>query len=309
MLGVRDEVKGHYIAKRLEVSGIVQGVGFRPFIYQLAKRHGIKGEVANTSSGVSVCIEGHGENIESFCNDVFQKSPPLSNVTNISIHREPIKSYKRFTIAKSVDNAEMATLISPDVSICDDCLSELLNPEDRRYEYPFINCTNCGPRYTIIDTIPYDRPGTSMEHFKMCNECQAEYDDPDNRRFHAQPNACHACGPHVLLYDKTRRKITVNDPIKKASELLRHGYILAIKGLGGFHLAVDAENNDAVISLRTKKAREQKPFALMSFTIDDVRKYAVVTQFLYVHPVILFSVPRSSFPSCKMLFDHKSTEL
>jgi len=269
-------VAQNYVAKRLEVNGIVQGVGFRPFVYQLAKRHGIKGEVANTSSGVSIHIEGHNENIESFHNDLSHKSPPLSRVTKISIHQETLKSYKSFSITKSIDNADTTTLISPDVSICEDCLHELFNPDDRRYKYPFINCTNCGPRYTIIDNIPYDRPNTSMKHFKMCKKCQDEYDNPDNRRFHAQPNACHVCGPHVTLYDNTRKKIATEDPIKKTAELLRQGQVVAIKGLGGFHLAADAENNDAVFRLRERKHREEKPFALMSYSIEDIRRYAVV---------------------------------
>ncbi len=266
----------NYIARRLEVDGIVQGVGFRPFVYQLAKRHSINGEVANTSSGVFIHIEGPDENIESFCDDLTHKSPPLSRITKLSIHQEKIKSYNTFSIAKSIDNAGMATLISPDVSICEDCLHELFNPDDRRYKYPFINCTNCGPRYTIIDNIPYDRPNTSMKHFKMCKQCQDEYDNPENRRFHAQPNACDVCGPHVTLYDNTRAIISAGDPIKKTAEFLKQGHIVAIKGLGGAHLAVDAENHDAVLRLRARKHREEKPLALMSYSINDIRRYAVV---------------------------------
>ncbi len=179
-----------YVARRLEASGIVQGVGFRPFVYQLAKKYHLKGDVANTSSGVTIYVEGALSNIESFSRDLAQKNPPLSCITKISVHPEAVKNTNGFTIAKSKNSTGKSALISPDVSVCDDCLRELFDPADRRYQYPFINCTNCGPRYTIIDDIPYDRPKTSMKHFKMCKRCQTEYDDPENRRFHAQPNGC-----------------------------------------------------------------------------------------------------------------------
>ncbi len=266
----------NYIAKKLEVNGIVQGVGFRPFVYQLANRYSIKGEVSNTSSGVSIYAEGVTEDIDLFRHDLSDKSPFLAHVTEISVHQESVKHYKRFSISKSIKNSNASTLISPDVSICEDCLQELFDQDDRRYKYPFINCTNCGPRYTIIDDIPYDRPNTSMKHFRMCRKCQDEYDNPEDRRFHAQPNACDDCGPHVSLFDNTQGKISTEDPIKKTAELLKQGHIVAIKGLGGFHLAADAENNDAVSCLRRRKHREEKPFALMSYDIRDIRRYAVV---------------------------------
>ena len=158
-----------------------------------------------------------------------------------------------YSIVESRNQDYNSTLISPDVSVCDDCLDELLDPGHRRFLYPFINCTNCGPRYTIIDDIPYDRPGTSMKHFRMCRCCQAEYDDPENRRFHAQPNACADCGPHVLLHDRHGTTMTVPNPIETAAALLKEGYILAAKGLGGFHLSADAENGEAVSRLRKRK--------------------------------------------------------
>ena len=179
----------NHAARRIEVNGIVQGVGFRPFVYNLAHQYGLKGEVANTAAGVSIHIEGPPERIKAFEADLAAKCPPLAHVVEIAGRSEPLKPFADFRIVKSRGQAQMATLISPDVSICDDCLRELFDPQDRRYLYPFINCTNCGPRYTIIDDIPYDRPRTSMRHFKMCAACQAEYDDPTNRRFHAQPNA------------------------------------------------------------------------------------------------------------------------
>ncbi len=264
------------IARELEINGIVQGVGFRPFIYQLAKKYMVNGEVANTSYGVSVYLEGNRNNIESFCTDITRNIPPLAHITEISVHPMPIKGLNDFSIVKSMGSLNKSTLISPDVCVCKDCLRELSDPEDRRYQYPFINCTNCGPRYTIIADIPYDRPNTSMKHFKMCRKCQAEYDDPENRRFHAQPNACPECGPHAALYDNKRKKIYTQDPAEKTASLLKQGYILAIKGLGGFHLAADAENNNAVARLRQKKQREEKPFALMSRDTECIREYAYI---------------------------------
>jgi hydrogenase maturation protein HypF len=267
----------HPVAKRLEVNGIVQGVGFRPFVYQLAIHYGLMGEVANTSAGVSIHVEGAPELIASFENDLSAKCPPLAYITEVSSFREKFRNFRQFTIAKSKGQAFISTLISPDMAICDDCLRELFDPGDRRYRYPFINCTNCGPRYTIIDDIPYDRPKTSMKHFHMCSKCQAEYDNPLDRRFHAQPNACADCGPHVTLTDSRQRPLAALDPIEHAADLLKRGYILAIKGLGGFHLAADAENTEAVTRLRQLKMREEKPFAVMSYDVDSIRRYARVT--------------------------------
>lgn len=265
-----------YAARRLEVNGIVQGVGFRPFVYNLANHFGLKGEVANTSAGVSIHIEGPLDRIQSFETDLAAKCPPLAHIVEISSRSESVKQYPDFNIVKSRGHATKSTLISPDVSICDDCLRELFDPQDRRYLYPFINCTNCGPRYTIIDDIPYDRPKTSMRHFKMCNACQFEYDDPTDRRFHAQPNACAECGPFVSLFDRRKKPTDGRDPVRKAADLLRQGYILAIKGLGGFHLAVDAENSEAVVRLRNRKMREEKPFAIISADLASIREYASV---------------------------------
>ncbi|MFO7665502.1 MAG: carbamoyltransferase HypF [Desulfobacterales bacterium] len=272
----RTSMQREYTARRIEVEGIVQGVGFRPFIYQLANRHNLKGEVLNTSSGVSIHVEGVNDNIESFCLDLSEKGPPLARVTSISNHPDKLKNFADFSIIKSRQDASRSVLISPDVSICDDCLKELFDAKDRRFKYPFINCTNCGPRYTIIDDIPYDRPNTSMKHFKMCDRCQAEYDDPGNRRFHAQPNACHDCGPFLTLYDNNRKIIDCKNPVEVAAELLKHGHIVAIKGLGGFHLAADAKNDKAVCTLRKRKLREEKPFAIMSLDIERIKRFAFV---------------------------------
>ena len=265
---------GHLIARSLRVKGIVQGVGFRPYVYQLAKKYGLRGEIANTSSGVHLHVEGTPKTFDSFLKDLPKKCPPLARITEISSNPEPVRDYENFLIAESKKEETIFTLISPDVSVCVDCLGELLDPEDRRYQYPFINCTNCGPRYTIIEHIPYDRPFTSMKSFQMCDDCRSEYEDPTNRRFHAQPNACHACGPHVALYDKHRKRMITPDPIQSVIELLKQGKIVALKGLGGFHLSVDAENGDGVERLRQQKHREEKPFALMSCDVDRVRTFA-----------------------------------
>ena len=258
------------------MSGIVQGVGFRPFVYQLADRHGLAGEVANTASGVRIRIEGTEGDVDGFCRDLKIQAPPLSLITDISVRSIPAAGFTGFAIVKSTGAAERSTLISPDMCVCGDCLAELFDPADRRYRYPFINCTNCGPRYTIIDDIPYDRPHTSMRGFAMCPDCQAEYDDPVNRRFHAQPNACPACGPGVQLLGAGRRPVATEDPIGRTANLLRSGGIVAVKGLGGFHLAVDAENRDAVRRLRERKRREEKPFAVMSRDVERIRRYAAL---------------------------------
>ena len=202
---------------------------------------------------------------------------PLAIITHIDQTPRPLGVYSDFAIVQSREGAGCSTLISPDVSVCNDCLKELFDPADRRYRYPFINCTNCGPRYTIIDNIPYDRPFTSMRHFTMCPDCQAEYDDPADRRFHAQPNACPVCGPVVQLCDARGAVVDGTDPIAGAAQLLTRGQVVAIKGLGGFHLAVDAENQAAVEKLRQRKGREEKPFALMSADLERIRQFARVT--------------------------------
>jgi hydrogenase maturation protein HypF len=263
-------------AKRLEINGIVQGVGFRPFIYQLANQHGLNGEVANTATGVTLVLEGPPNRIQQFIDDLPRRKPPLAHIVEVTEKQQPVAGFTSFSIVKSRGNATRATLISPDVMVCDDCLAEMRDPDDRRFGYPFINCTNCGPRYTIIDDIPYDRPKTSMRHFTMCDQCQTEYDDPGDRRFHAQPNACPLCGPRVTLCDATGAPIQTPDPIAATIQRLQAGRIVAVKGLGGFHLAVDAVNNDAVVRLRRRKHREEKPLALMCADMRRIRAIAKV---------------------------------
>jgi hydrogenase maturation protein HypF len=259
---------------RLEINGIVQGVGFRPFIYQLANHHGLKGEVANTTSGVSLLLEGPLDSIKRFIDQLPEKKPPLAHIVEISQSARTARGYETFSIVKSKAATSKSTLISPDVMVCEDCLMEMRDPKDRRFGYPFINCTNCGPRYTIIGDIPYDRPKTSMRKFTLCPLCQAEYDDPENRRFHAQPNACPVCGPHVSLCDGRGSPIETIDPIAETAKRIKQGRIVAVKGLGGFHLAVDAANEEAVKRLRQRKHREEKPFALMCKDMDHVKKIA-----------------------------------
>ncbi len=265
------------IAVRITINGIVQGVGFRPFVYQLAQEHAVRGHVANTSSGVLIHAEGESAGIDAFFHTLKTRKPPLAHITDMSKEPDLVEGFEDFSIIPSKPGAETATLISPDMSVCDDCLRELFDPADRRYRYPFINCTNCGPRYTIIDEIPYDRPHTSMSVFPLCDQCRAEYEDPGDRRFHAQPNACPACGPQAALFDRRAEAVGVQDPIGKTIELLKAGHILAIKGLGGFHLAADAENPDAVGRLRERKGREEKPFALMAPDLKAVHHFAEVS--------------------------------
>ncbi|MCP4673221.1 MAG: carbamoyltransferase HypF, partial [Desulfobacula sp.] len=267
-------------AKQLEINGLVQGVGFRPFLFSLAKQYDLTGEVSNTTYGVLATIEGTLGRLEKFVQDIEKKQPPLSNVTCIVSKQIPVTGFKTFQIIQSTSSHINNTFISPDASICDDCLFEIQNPDDRRFEYPFINCTNCGPRFTIIKDIPYDRPKTSMKAFKMCPDCQSEYDNPLDRRFHAQPNACPVCGPQVFLTDNKGSKIDLSptNALKKAAALLKNGKILAIKGLGGFHLAVDAYNDKAVVMLRKRKMRPHKPFALMALSTSSLFNHVNVSK-------------------------------
>jgi len=262
----------------ISVHGIVQGVGFRPFVYRLATDLNLKGWVCNTSEDVRIEIEGEREAIEQFCLELRMKAPPLACIEDIAITYHHPVSYKDFEIRGSLATKGKYQLISPDIATCQACLSELLDPNDRRYRYPFINCTNCGPRFTIIDDMPYDRPKTTMRYFQMCPQCQAEYDNPLDRRFHAQPNACPECGPRVELIDNQGNALPCPDAVASAGQLLRAGKIIAIKGLGGFLLACDASNGKAVKTLRQRKRRSSKPFAIMVTNIDEAKKQCYVSQ-------------------------------
>ena len=264
---------------KLHITGIVQGVGFRPFVYSLADRFALAGWVRNTSSGVDIEVDGTPDELEAFVSALRSEVPPLARIDRLDLSYESAGLFSGFEIINS-DILEGSFLpISPDVGTCPDCLRELFDPADRRYRYPFINCTNCGPRFTIITDIPYDRPNTTMAPFKMCPECEAEYTNPRDRRFHAQPVACPECGPKVWIEwksDSGRAAMNGNDAIKAAQKLLADGGILAVKGLGGFHLACDARNTDAVTELRSRKLRVDKPFALMMADITTIQKNCLV---------------------------------
>ncbi len=263
---------------RISIKGIVQGVGFRPFIYNLAKSYFLRGYVLNNTKGVEMEVEGEKENINSFLQDIYVKSPPLALIEKIDYQELPFIGYKEFKIKSSRKEEEGLLPISPDIGICEDCLRELFDPKDRRYRYPFINCTNCGPRFTIIKDIPYDRERTTMNVFKMCKDCESEYNDPSNRRFHAQPNACWICGPKVELVDRKGKEIETNDPISFAAELLKKGNIVAVKGIGGYHLACDATQREVIIRLRKRKNRIDKPFALMMLTLEQIKKFCKIRE-------------------------------
>ncbi len=274
---------------RLHITGVVQGVGFRPFVYGLARRYGLTGWVRNTSAGVDIEADGPAAALAGFAAALRDELPPLARIDSFSAEPRPADGYTSFDIRASRPEPGAFQPVSADMALCPDCLRELFDPADRRYRYPFINCTNCGPRFTIIRDIPYDRPLTTMAAFPMCPACAAEYHDPRDRRFHAQPNACPACGPRVWL--ETGRPTTderlssvVHHPssilgeaaIQEARRLLAEGRIVAVKGLGGFHLACDALSDAAVQRLRTRKGRADKPLAIMATDLEAVRALAEV---------------------------------
>ena len=248
---------------RIKISGIVQGVGFRPFIHSLAARLGVKGYVNNTGGNVIIDAEGERYALEIFVSRIKSDSPPLSEIRDISVEKGAPVGYRDFIILESSPGGERDIYISPDVAVCEDCSRELMNPSDRRFLYPFINCTNCGPRFTIVTGIPYDRANTTMKKFEMCAKCGSEYKDPSDRRYHAQPVSCHECGPSLAVLDSKGRTIYADDAAGFIRSALNGGKIVAVKGLGGYHLACDARNGTAVSELRKRKARDDKPFALM----------------------------------------------
>ena len=258
-------------------TGIVQGVGFRPFIYRVAIKHRLGGFVCNTPEGVTLEVEGPAARVEKFASEVLKSFPPAADVSSVSSSDVAVLGETDFRIVASEQEGRKKVLISPDIATCADCLREMKDPRDRRYRYPFINCTNCGPRLTIIRDVPYDRANTSMACFALCARCRAEYENPADRRFHAEPNACPVCGPGLWITDETGDPLPLGpsrDPVKKAVELLLAGHILAVKGLGGFHLAVDATNEEAVRNLRSRKYREEKPLAIMVKDIEAASRVA-----------------------------------
>jgi hydrogenase maturation protein HypF len=260
----------------IHITGIVQGVGFRPFVYGLATRLALTGWVRNTSAGVDISVDGTRDSLECFLRALRDETPPLARIDEFQVIQKQPNGFSSFEIVHSQAIPEAFQPISPDVSICPDCLRELFDPNDRRYRYPFINCTNCGPRFTIIQDIPYDRPKTTMAPFEMCPACAAEYHNPLDRRFHAQPVACPDCGPQVWLETDGSPEQKTENAILETRLLLAQGKIVAVKGLGGFHLACDATNLEAVSELRHRKLRVDKPFALMLPDLETVEKHCAL---------------------------------
>ncbi len=264
--------------REINISGVVQGVGFRPFVYRLAKALKITGYVKNIGADVLISAEGTAETLDIFITEIKNNNLPAAQINDITISSVKTKKYSDFVIADSDINAGSTNNVSADIAICDDCRNELFNPADRRYQYPLINCTNCGPRYSIINAVPYDRCNTTMINFEMCDDCNDEYNDPDNRRFHAQPISCHNCGPQVTLSKLNGEVIaTKNEAIIQASALLLTGEILAIKGIGGYHLACNADDAMAIQKLRTRKKRDEKPFAIMAANIADAMEICQIS--------------------------------
>jgi len=263
---------------RVSVRGVVQGVGFRPFVYQLAARHNLRGWVCNTSEDVKIEVEGDAKDITQFVKDLREQAPPMAHIEGIDTTPGTPQRFDRFEIRDSIAEAGKYQLVSPDIATCPDCLKEIFNPKDRRYRYPFTNCTNCGPRFTIIKDIPYDRPNTTMQRFKMCPACRKEYNDPLDRRFHAQPNACPVCGPQLELTDAQGKVVACDDVITQAGTLLKEGKIVGVKGLGGFLLACDATSEQAVQRLRQRKNRPAKPLAVMLADINEIKQHCEVSK-------------------------------
>jgi hydrogenase maturation protein HypF len=264
----------------INISGIVQGVGFRPFVYRLATELGLTGWVCNSTEGVLIEAYGTEERLAHFIRRIRSDAPPLAVIASLEHHALPDDSCeKEFIIRESSGHGAHIAHVAPDAALCHDCLKELFDPANRRFRHPFITCTNCGPRYSIITGIPYDRPNTTMAAFPLCPDCRQEYDDPLDRRFHAQPIACPACGPQVRLLDSSGSMIAAKDPaIVAARERLKAGAILAVKGIGGYHLAVDACNGEAVRRLRERKKRDEKPFAVMAPDLAAARSMAQLSE-------------------------------
>lgn len=262
----------------LKVEGIVQGVGFRPFVYKLAKENNLNGWVNNNSEGVCVDIEGEERDINRFVLKLKSEPCALARIDNITIEEKQVEFYKSFEIRESNKVHERITLISPDIASCSQCIEDIKNPGNRRHRYAFTNCTNCGPRFSIIKAIPYDRDKTTMNEFNMCNQCLDEYSNPLDRRFHAQPNACDKCGPRFWVEDSRGNYIKVKDEIDWAIDALKEGMILGIKGIGGFHLSCNGEDKEVIDMLRDRKKRPHKPFAIMVKDIETIKRYCYVNK-------------------------------
>lgn len=262
------------LGRRIEIRGIVQGVGFRPWVFRLAGEHGLGGWVRNDAAGVTIEAFGSAPALDAFVRDLHASPPPAARIAALTSHAIEGRPVRAFEILPSEPAAERRVSIPADLATCPECLAEILDPRNRRHGYPFTNCTNCGPRFTIAFDIPYDRPNTTMAPFRMCPACQVEYDSPFDRRFHAQPNACSLCGPRLWLAGPDGREVSWTNPIEAAAAVVGRGGILAIKGLGGFHLACDATLTPAVEELRKRKRRDEKPFAVMVATLADAERLA-----------------------------------
>ena len=299
----------------IKVEGIVQGVGFRPFVYNLAYKNSLTGWVNNNSEGVYINIQGMEKSINNFIDELKNSPPPLSKIENINIKELPLENFKSFSIKKSEFRKNKITLISPDIATCSDCSKDIHDRHNRRYKYAFTNCTNCGPRFSIIKSIPYDRCETTMGKFTMCSNCESEYTNPLNRRFHAQPNACANCGPHLWITDNSGNIIEMpqDNIIDWTIQKLKEGNIFAVKGLGGFLLVCDGHNDNAVKELRKRKRRPDKPFAVMMSDINTINKYCYVNEKEYNvltgirKPIVLlnkknkYKLPDSIAPNMKTL--------
>ncbi|MBZ0306720.1 MAG: carbamoyltransferase HypF [Anaerolineae bacterium] len=264
---------------KVYIQGVVQGVGFRPFVYRLANELGLKGWVNNSAQGVWIEAEGADQTLRLFLQRLETDKPPHALIQTLRSEFLPANGYQTFEIRHSASEGEKTALILPDLATCPACLQEILDPTNRRYLYPFTNCTHCGPRFTIIQALPYDRPNTTMSHFEMCEDCRAEYENPADRRFHAQPNACPKCGPHLELWDKNGTVLAQHhDALLMAADAIRNGQLVAVKGVGGFHLMVDARNENAVSLLRQRKHRPSKPLALMFPSLESIKKNCEVSE-------------------------------
>ncbi len=271
-------MKGGKKSYLVKIYGIVQGLGFRPYIYKKAKEFKIKGWVNNFDSCVVISAEGEKENIGQFLIDVVKKPPQLARIEKVEVFKQDICGYEDFIIKKSKFSNEKLKFILPDIATCNKCVEDIFNKDSKRYRYAFTNCTLCGPRYSIIKSLPYDRCNTTMDNFNMCNLCEKEYKNSENRRFHAQPTCCIDCGPKLALVDNKGEKIQCLDELKACVELLKRGKLIAIKGVGGFHIVCDASNREAVLELRKRKRRKDKPLGIMMKDIDEVKKYCKVNK-------------------------------
>jgi hydrogenase maturation protein HypF len=263
-------------AYKIHIKGLVQGVGFRPFVYRLARQNNLKGWVENRNDGVTIKIEAGEKKLENFLQQLRQEAPVASSIQHMNIKKSDAEFFKEFSIVKSKNLSRATTDISPDIAVCNNCLTDM-KQQEHRYSYPFINCTNCGPRFSIIRGLPYDRAKTTMDEFRMCEKCAKEYSDVEDRRFHAQPVACNYCGPHYELHTANEKIRGIDQILKRIQLLLGQGEIIAVKGIGGFHLMCDAFNDEAIQLLRKRKIRSQKPFAVMFRDIHSLSEYVDVT--------------------------------